>query len=184
MDRYPPLELLQNMQQLPHFLTAYPTLSPCSMIYAQKIGALESANTKQTFGRLHTAKYQKQGQSPSVVRPMGSVCLVITFRVLAQIVPILKLSAAAQIVLAAIDGNCTTLAEFEVVAVGTFFDVATLFAFDLIRDDLHSVDLQSSNTSLFHDFQHHPCPQLEAILEQETLRHGLELPHTVRIPGE
>ena len=36
----------------------------------------------------------------------------------------------------------------------------------------------------FHDLQHHPCSQLEAILEQEALRHGLELPDTVRIPGE
>ena len=70
---------------------------------------------------------------------MGAVHLVVTFRELAQFFPFLNLSATAQVILATIDGNHTALAELEIVAVCAFYDVATLLAFDLIRDNLHTV---------------------------------------------
>lgn len=43
---------------------------------------------------------------------------------------------ALEIVFAAIDCYCTTLAEFEIVSVCAFDDITTSFALDLVADDL------------------------------------------------
>ena len=57
---------------------------------------------------------------------MGAVHLVIAFRELAEFFPSLILSATAQVVLSAVDGNRTALGELEIVGVCAFYDVTNL----------------------------------------------------------
>ena len=67
----------------------------------------------------------------------------------AEFFPIFEVPAAAQVVFAAIDGDGTAFAELEVMAVGAFYYVTALLAFNLIRDDyLHAISSITSSIIL------------------------------------
>ena len=71
---------------------------------------------------------------------MGAIHAILFLSAFAEIFPIFKVSAAAQVVLATIHGDGTAFAKLEVMALGAFYDVTALLAFDLIRDDyLHVI---------------------------------------------
>lgn len=60
----------------------------------------------------------------------------LSISILTQFFPLFTISAAAQIVLAAIDSHRTAFTELKIVAMCAFYYITALFASDFIGDNL------------------------------------------------